>query len=108
MDDKITYGDLEEYHNLFTMVPSFVLKRMAKKNSNLVDKFRPSIQSRFDKLTDEQKNKLDIILNSSVDDLQDLMDEAYTKTKLKQYKILANPEYKEFIELNLDELRKMV
>ena len=108
MTDKISYDDLKEYQHLFTLAPSFVLKRMAKKNSNLVAKFRQSIESHLSKLDDEQKIKLDLILNSDVDDLQSLLAEAYLKTKMKQYEILADPKYKDFIELNINELKKII
>ena len=43
-----------------------------------------------------------------VDDLQKLMGEAYAESNKKQFKILADPKNKEFIELNINELRKMV
>ena len=56
MTDKITYDDVMEYTHLFTMVPSFVLEMMARKNSNLVLKFKSTIQSHMDNLTDDQKN----------------------------------------------------
>ena len=108
MDDKISYEDIKQYQHLFTMTPSFLLERMAKKNSNLVRKFRPTIQSHMSSLNDSQRKKLDIILNSDVASLQEVLAEAFRKTKIKQYKILANPKYKEFIELNLAELRNMV
>ena len=107
MDEKITYHDVLEHQHLFALVPPFILERMAKRNSNLVDKFRPNIQSHLTSLSDDQKVKLDIILNSDVDDLQAIMKEAYVKTNKKQYRILADPKYKEFIELNLNELRKL-
>lgn len=108
MDDGISYEDIRQYQHLFTLTPSFLLERMAKKNSNLVNKFKPTIKSHLSTLNDNQRNKLDIILNSDVDVLQEVLGEAFRKTKIKQYKILANPKYKEFIELNLAELRKMV
>ena len=38
--EKITYDDVVEYNYLFTFAPSFLLERMAKKNSNLVKKFK--------------------------------------------------------------------
>ena len=108
MDERISYNDLKDYEHLFTMTPSFVLKRMAKRNSNLIDRFRPTVESHLSKLNDEQKVKLGIILNSEVEDLQDFLSEAYMKTKIKQYKILADPKNRGFIELNLSELRKMI
>ena len=95
------------YQHLFKLAPAFLIERMAKKNSNMVSKFNSQISSHMQRLTDDQKDKLDIILNSDVDDLQDLMRDAFEKSGLKQFKVLANPEYREFVELNLNEIRKM-
>jgi len=108
MEDKITYEDVKEYHYLFTMAPSFVLEMMARKNSNLVLKFKSTIQSYMGNLDDVQKNKLDIILNSDIDELQSVMDEAYRKTGKRQYQILANPKYKDFIQSNLSEIKDLI
>ena len=107
MDDKITCDDVLEYQHLFTLVPSFVMEGMARRNSNLVLKFESKIKSHMNSLNAEQKRKLEIILNSEVDELQAIMNEAYLKTHKKQYKVLANPKYKDFIEINLNELKKM-
>ena len=106
--EKITYDDVVEYNYLFTFAPSFLLERMAKKNSNLVKKFKSSIQSYMDNLTDIQCVKLNVILDSDVSELQAIMQEAYEKTNKKQYRIIANPNYSQFIELNLNELKGMV
>lgn len=108
MVEKITINDVEEYAHLFSLAPSFILERMAKRNSNVVDRFRPSVQSYIDSLTDEQRRKFEILLNSNIGELQALMHEAHRRTNKKQYKILANPCYREFIEKNLAELRKML
>ena len=105
---ELTYDDVELYESFFNLVPPFILERMAKRNSNLVSKFKSNIQSHLNTLTDDQRNKLEIVLNSDVGDLQNLMDEAYRKTGKKQYKILSNPKYKEFVENNIGEIRKMV
>lgn len=108
MNDEITYEDIKDYETLFTLAPSFLLERFARKNKNLVLKFKPTIESHLSNLTDEQKNKLDLILNADVDELQSMLHEAYMKSNKKQYEILANPKYKQFIELNLGEIRKIV
>ena len=107
-DDKITYNDVREYESLFKLAPSFLLERFARKNSNIVSKFQSQIMSHLRNLNEVQKKKLDIIVNSDVHELQAIMMEAYKKTKVKQYKILANPKYKEFIELNLNEIKKLI
>ena len=108
MSDKITYGDVREYENLFIMAPSFLLERFAKRNSNIVSKFKSQIQSHLNNLTDDQRNKLDIILATPTGELQAIMNEAYMKTNIKQYKILANPKSGKFIDNNLDEIRKLI
>lgn len=107
-DDKITYEDVREYETLFTLAPSFLLERFAKRNTNLVAKFKPIIRNYMDGLTPDQKNKLDIILSSRTEELQSIMNEAYMKRNLKQYKILADPKYRQFIEDNLDGIRQMI
>lgn len=107
-DEKITYRDVEQYEKFFSLTPSFLLERFAKKNTNLVLKFESKVKNHMANLSDEQKNKLDILLNSDVDELQEVMNKAYLHSNKKQYKILANPKYKDFIEHNLNELRKMV
>ena len=108
MSDRITYEDVREYEKLFVMAPSFLLERFAKKNSNIVSKFKSQIQNHLNNLTYDQRSKLDIILETPTSELQAIMNEAYIKTNIKQYKILANPNYKDFIENNLDEIRKLI
>lgn len=108
MNEKITYDDIKNYEKLFSLTPSFLLERWAKKNTNLVSKFESRIQDNLDNLNEGHKRKLDLILNSDVEELQNILQEAYDISDKKQYKILANPKYKEFIKLNLDEIRKLV
>lgn len=107
-EDKLTYSDIHDYESLFTMAPPFLLESFAKRNSNLVLKFKPTIQPYINNLTSEQKHKLDLILNSDVGELQAILYEAFLKTNKKQFKILADPKYRDFIELNLNEIRQMV
>ena len=108
MSDKLTYEDVKPYEELFTAMPAFLLERFAKRKSNFVVKFKSKVESFLAGLDDNQKKKLDIVLNSDIDELQAVMAEAYEKTNIKQYKVLANPNYKEFIELNLNEIEKML
>ena len=106
--EEITFEDVKPYQKLFTSIPAFLLERMAKKNSNVVKKFEPAVKSRLSSLNDGQKHKLGIVLQSDVSELQEVMNEAYEKTNKKQFKILANPKYGEFVEFNLDEIRRLI
>ena len=105
---QLTYEDVKEYEKMFTLTPPFLLERFAKKKTNLVSKFQSKVESFLGNLNENKKQKLEIVLNSDIDDLQAVMAEAHEKSGKKQYKILANPKYKEFIELNLNEVRKIV
>lgn len=107
-EEKITYADVDEYQSLFTLAPSFLLETFARRNTNLVSKFKTVIRSYMDNLTEIQKDKLDIILSSDIEELQIIMNEAYQRTKIKQYKVLANPNYYSFIKDNLDEIRLLL
>lgn len=107
-EEKITYADVKEYEKFFTLVPPFLLERFAKKNTNIVLKFKSKAESFLNKMSENQKSKLDAVLNSDIDELQAIMAEAYSKSNKKQYKILANPKYKPFVESNLNEVRKMI
>lgn len=107
-EEKITYADVEEYQSLFTLAPAFLLETFAKRNTNLAFKFKSIIRSYMDTLTDVQKEKLDIILSTDIDELQKIMNEAYQITDIQQYKVLANPNYKPFINDNLDEIRALL
>lgn len=105
---EITYEDVEEYEKLFKVIPSFLLEGFAKKNTNLVVKFESKVKSFLNNLNDDQKHKLNIVLNSEVEELQSILDDAHSRNNLKQYEILSNPDYKEFIETNLNEVRRLM
>ncbi|WP_405305373.1 hypothetical protein [Methanobrevibacter sp.] len=106
--EGITYKDVNEYEKFFNLTPPFLLERFAKKNTNLVLKFESKVKIYMDNLNDHQKKKLEFLLSSNIDDLQRVMDDAYRRYGKKQYKILANPKYKEFIKINLNEVSKMI
>ena len=107
-ENQLSYADVKAYEKFFTLTPPFLLERFAKKNKDIVSKFESQVDKYLGKLSEDQKKKLDILLESDIDDLQAIMAEAYQKTNKKQYKILANPKYKPFIETNLNEIRKKV
>ena len=87
MDDKITYDDVKEYESIFKMAPSFLLERFARKNTNFVLKFQSQIQSHLNNLSQDQKDKLDLILRTDVVILQQIMYEAYLKSKINIFSI---------------------
>lgn len=107
-EDKISFNDVREYESFFRMAPSFLLEAFARKNSNIVLKFKSQILAQLSNLDERQKKKLDLILSTDISELQAIMNEAYVKTKIKQYRVLADPKYHAFIEKNFNELRKLM
>ena len=108
MSDKLTCDDVMKFAHLTSKVPAFLLKRMAKRNSNLVGKFESQIKPRLENLNEHHRHLLDVVLNSDVSELQGLMAEAYDRSGKKQFQILADPNNAGFIERNLDEIRKLI
>ncbi|MCD7781325.1 MAG: hypothetical protein LUG89_01295 [Methanosphaera sp.] len=107
-EKKLTYDDLMAYQSLFTLAPSFLLGRYIKNNTNLVGKFSSQVESQLKGLNNKQKEQLDLLLESDVNDLQELLIQAYKKTHKKQFKQLAQNDARDFIMLNLTEIKKIV
>ena len=107
-EEKLSYNDIKEYESLFTMAPPIILSAMIKRNTNLVTKFKSTIIKYLKNLNQTQQKKLKLILTADIRQLQKLMYIAYKKTGKKQYYILANPKNSGFVEMNLNELKKLV
>ena len=107
-NDKITYEDIKKYEFIFSKAPTMVLKVMIKTTADVVAKFKTKILLVASGLNDNQKSLIKKVFNMNVDEIQQLMDEAYKKSNIKQYKILADKNSKKFIEKNLDELKKLI
>ena len=105
---KLTYEDVKPYEGLVSKIPTLILKRMISKNSNLVTKFESVILANLDNLDSEQKEQLNLVLESDVDELQALSAESYEKSGIKAFKLMADPNCKDFIELNITELKKLM
>ncbi len=89
-------------------MPPFTVNKYVSMKINAVEEFEPQINEYKSKLT--QKNLLDIkrILEMPVPELQDILNKLYLETKMEQFKILAEPEAKSLIELNLRELKRVL
>ncbi|MBE6487018.1 MAG: hypothetical protein E7Z85_09290 [Methanosphaera stadtmanae] len=107
-ENKITYDDIQKYEFVLTKVPSLLLGTMIRRNANLVSKFESQIVSKLNSLNDVQEKQLEIILNSDVSDIQEILKDAYEKSGKKQYKQLSDPKATKFLENNLSELKKIV
>lgn len=106
-DYKLTYKDIEIFLPHIKKIPLFILKRTVRKKKNMVKKFSSIVENQLQNLTPHQQVQLNAILNSSTEELQELANEAFQHSGMKQFKIISDPKSKEFIEINLNEIRKM-
>ena len=106
MEEKVTIDDVMAFEHLFSSTPSF--ERMARKKTNVVKKFEDIVRKHLSLADEKEMRKLNMAINTDIDELQATMAEAYRLTNKKQFKILANPDNREFLELNRLELRKIV
>ena len=107
-ENKITYEDFQRYEFVLTKVPSLLLGTMIRRNSNLISKFESQIVPKINNLNEVQEKQLEIILDSDVSEIQEMLKEAYEKSGKKQYKQLSDPKATKFLENNLAELKKIV
>lgn len=105
---EITEEDVIQLMDQFTKVPPLLLKMVVSGNSNVVKSFQGQIEDYKNSLSPEETAKIKKVLEMPVEDLQEILNRAYTKTNQKQLKILADPEAKPFIQKNLHELGKIL
>ncbi|MCK9152248.1 hypothetical protein [Methanobacterium alcaliphilum] len=105
---KVTEKDVIDTLDIFTKVPSILLKRWVSKKSNLVKSFESQVISYSTRLSLEEKCKVEKILEMPINDLQIILNNAYRRTGKRQLKILADPSAEDFIEVNLQELKRVL
>ncbi|MDP3034333.1 MAG: hypothetical protein Q8M97_04385 [Methanobacteriaceae archaeon] len=104
----ITENDVIETMGLFTKVPSILLSGWVSKNFNLVKSFSNQIESYKSKLSPRDMARAEKVMEMQVEELQEILKKAYVRTGKKQLKILADPNARPFIVLNLQEARKIL
>ncbi|MDI3550706.1 MAG: hypothetical protein PWQ15_1809 [Methanobacterium sp.] len=107
-DEGISEQDVRDLMDVFTRVPSLVLKMMVKRNENVVRTFETQVMDHYQHLTPEERIKVGKVLEMPVSELQRILQNVYLETHQKQLKILADPSAEPFITQNLQELRKIL
>jgi hypothetical protein len=106
--DDVTEQDVLEMMDLFTRVPALMLKTLVIRQVNVVDTFQDQIMSYKNELSSEDLQKIDKVIKMPVPQLQEILLRAHQERPIKQLKILSDPGAAPFIELNLEELRKVL
>ncbi|AXV40768.1 hypothetical protein [Methanobacterium sp. BAmetb5] len=108
MDEGISEKDVMGLMHVFTRVPPLVLKMVVKGNKNVVRSFEEQVRDHYQQLTEDERVKVEKVLEMPVFELQRILQNVYLETHQKQLKILADPSAEPFITLNLQELRKVL
>ena len=107
-DIKITEDDVIDLLDIFTKVPSLILKGVVARKSNVVKSFESQILEYKAKLSREEISKIKVVLETPVSELREILHRSYKKTGKKQLKILSEPKAEPFIEKNLNALEKIL
>lgn len=107
---KITVEEKIIYQVLRTIeaVPPFVVQKYVSLNINTVEEFDNKIKQYKSELSDEDLSKIRKIVETPAEELQIVLGKIYLKTNMEQFKIISEPEAKPLIELNLQELKKIL
>jgi len=108
LDLEIQSKDIGRLLKLLENFPPFVINSYISKDINAVKEFEGAIRENTKQLTDEDLLKIRKIIDMSVPDIQNILNELYVITNMEQFKILSKPKAEHLIELNLNELRRIL
>lgn len=105
---KISEKDVLDIMDIFTKVPVMLLKGAIKSNMNVVKTFQDQVESYKNDLNPEEMDKIKYLTEMPVSEIQEILNNVYKRTGKEQLRVLADPDSKDFISLNLNELRKIL
>ena len=105
---EIIEHDVLQFMDQFTKAPPLLLKIVVSGNSNVVTSFHGQIEEYKNNLTPEELLKIQKVMEMPTEELQEILNRAYSQTHQEQLKILADRKAKPFIEKNLRELEKIL
>lgn len=108
LDMKVREKQVAPLLKLLESFPPYVVSDYVSQNINVVEEFENLIRENTAQIKDEDLQNLRKILDMPVPDIQNLLMELYSVTRMEQLKILAEPEAEPLIELNRDELKRVL
>ncbi len=100
--------DIRGLIDLLEKFPPFVINSYVSGNINAVEEFEEQIKEHTSQLTEDDLSKIRKVVDLPIPELQNLLNELYLKTNLEQFKTFADPKAGPLIELNLEELKKIL
>jgi len=108
LDLDINTKNIAKLLRLLETFPPFLVNKYVSGNINAVQEFDDAIKENTSKLTDEDLSEIRRIIEIPIPELQKILNELYIITKIEQLNILADPKAAKFIEINLEELKKIL
>jgi hypothetical protein len=108
LDLGITGENIGRLLKLLEKFPPFVVNAYISKDINAVKEFENQIKEQTAHLTEEDLLKVKKIIEMPIPELQSILNELYGITNMEQLKILAEPRAEPLIELNLNELKRVL
>ena len=103
---NVNEKDIYKILHTVEQVPPFVVNKYVSLNINAVEEFDDRIYKYKKDLNKDDLSNIRKIVETPVEELQTLLDKLYLETKMEQFKILAGPDAKPLIEINLLELKR--
>ncbi|MEN6552470.1 MAG: hypothetical protein ABFC34_06235 [Methanobacterium sp.] len=105
---KLNEKDIWKALRAVEHMPPYAIKKYINLNINAVDEFEVRIKDYTDKLSEEEILTIKRIIEMPVPEHQNILHNLYLETKLEQFQVLAEPEARPLIELNVKELKKLL
>lgn len=105
---KVKEKDVYQVLRTIEQLPPFVVQKYISLNINAVKESEDKIENYKSKLTEENLLIIRKIIETPVEELQKISNEIYLQTKMEQFKFMAEPVAKPLIELNIQELKRVL
>jgi hypothetical protein len=106
----ITYPEKDIYKvlRIIEQLPSFVVQKYIDMKINAAEEFEDQIKDYKNKSSEEDLSKIKNIIETPIEQLQDLSYKLYLETELEQFKLMSEPQALPLIELNIKELKRIL
>ncbi len=89
-------------------LPPFTVNKYVSLNINAVEEFEDQVKEYKAHLAREDLLKIKKIIEMPVPELQNILNNLYLETNMEQFKILSEPEARPLLELNIQELKRVL
>lgn len=105
---QVKESDIWKVLSTLDQLPPFVVDKYVAMKINVVEELEDQIEDYKKNLSEEDLLKIRKVIETPVEELQGVLNELYLETKMEQFKKMAAPEAKPLIELNVQELKKIL